>query len=196
MHRQPLLDTLRCVLDGLDTKSWPHASFDRAEEAAILAKFLAFVSSTPDCFERTSPHGHITGSALVVSPDLRRVLLTHHAKLDKWLQLGGHSDGSPKTAEVAYREVEEESGLTRLSFVQTDPYDFDWHDIPARPNEPAHIHYDVRFLIAADPEEPLVITKESKDLRWFTVDEARRLTSERSMHRQFDKLEWLRQRLS
>jgi len=76
------------------------------------------------------------------------------------------------------------------------PFDFDFHQIPARLNEPAHIHYDVRYLLLADPQEPLLISSESKDLRWFSLEEVRTVTQERSMHRQFNKLAWLKTRLT
>jgi 8-oxo-dGTP pyrophosphatase MutT (NUDIX family) len=186
-----------------------------AEEEAILTRFRAFVEETPACFDRATVAGHVTGSALVVSSDRRQVLLTLHRKLGKWLQLGGHADGDPRVHEVARREVEEESGLTELAFLPYEqtlyeqgyeqgpkaggrtsldwplPFDLDCHAIPERPGEPAHVHYDVRYVIVADAGKPLVMSHESKDLRWFTVDEARKVTGERSMHRQFDKLEKL-----
>ena len=44
----------------------------------------------------------------------QRVLLTHHRKLDRWLQLGGHADGDRDLARVALKEAEEESGLAGL----------------------------------------------------------------------------------
>jgi len=40
-----------------------------------------------------------------------RVLLTHHKKLGKWLQLGGHSDGNSNMLDVALKEAKEESML-------------------------------------------------------------------------------------
>jgi 8-oxo-dGTP pyrophosphatase MutT (NUDIX family) len=188
----------------------PYPGRDETEEAGNLQALRAFVQATPTCFDREHRAGHVTASALVVSPDLRNVLLTLHAKLGLWLQLGGHSDSHPNPADVALREVEEESGLTRVSFLDYEvalpawpaapaaaplPFDLDWHEIPARYEEPAHIHHDVRFLIVADPAEPPQITPESRDLRWFTLAEARRVTGERSMTRQFDKIEWLAARL-
>jgi 8-oxo-dGTP pyrophosphatase MutT (NUDIX family) len=208
MDRQSLLETVdQYRTFWLERAGSRHAGFDRAEEEAILSRFTSFVESTPDCFERTSPLGHVTASALVVSPELDRVLLTLHGKLNLWLQLGGHADGDPRVHEVAHREVLEESGLKTVRFLpyenesqgaqeaQPLPFDFDCHDIPARKSEPRHVHYDVRYLIVADPREPLLITEESKDLRWFTLAEAREVTDERSMLRQFDKLDWLRSRL-
>jgi 8-oxo-dGTP pyrophosphatase MutT (NUDIX family) len=210
MGHLSLLETLSLYRDVWVAPGDGHASFDAAEEEAILTRFSAFVAATPGCFERDCPPGHVTGSALVASPELDRVLLTLHGKLGKWLQLGGHADGNPQVHEVAYREVIEESGLAAVRFLPYEPsmraaqplssadplpIDFDCHDIPARKTEPAHVHYDVRYLVVADPAAPLLISEESKDLRWFTLDEARRVTSERSMLRQFDKLDWLRTRV-
>ena len=51
------------------------------------------------------------------------------------------------------REAREESGLTRLRLVSPEIFDVDRHRIPARGAEPEHWHFDVRFLIEADPAE-------------------------------------------
>ena len=56
----------------------------------------------PDCFARTCIPGHITGSVWRASHDHTRFLLTHHRKLNRWLQLGGHSDGNPNPVKYAY----------------------------------------------------------------------------------------------
>ncbi len=211
MHRQELLATISRYRQSWLNPETSYEGIDVRAEDAVLRRFQTFVESTPDCFERTSPAGHVTGSALVVSRDLNRVLLTLHRKLNLWLQLGGHSDGSPRPSEVAWREAEEESGLANLEFLDLTsllgpaatpaagqpplPFDFDHHDIPARPKEAGHVHYDVRYLLVADDRQALVITEESKDLRWFTLAEARAVTAEPSMLRQFDKLAWIRANL-
>ena len=72
---------------------------------------MAFVSAYPNCFERSLSIGHITGSAWLVNQTKTRVLLTHHKRLNKWLQLGGHADGNPNVLEVAMQEAREESGI-------------------------------------------------------------------------------------
>jgi len=183
-------------------------------DASRIAEISAFVTAYSDCFERTCIPGHITGSALVVSRDLGSVLLTLHRKLGAWPQLGGHSEGDPLTRQVAMREALEESGLVGREFLPYEhvlalgqghspqgdsvvplPFDLDCHVIPARKSEPEHIHYDVRYLIVADHHQPLVISDESQDLRWFSLAEAKALTEEASMVRQFVKLEWLKGRL-
>ena len=59
----------------------------------MWARLVRFCANEPRAFERDPKVGHVTASAFVLSPDFTSVLLTHHAKLDRWLQLGGHCDG-------------------------------------------------------------------------------------------------------
>lgn len=148
---------------------------------------MRFVETHADCLLRSCVPGHLTGSAWIVSPDRQRTLLTHHHKLDKWLQLGGHADGDSDLVAVALREAREESGLTRLRLVSGQIFDCDRHLIPARGQEPAHHHYDLRFLIEADPAEPLAISGESKDLAWVDVSRVTMLNAEESMARMVRK---------
>lgn len=144
-------------------------------EVDVAARFAAFVRAHADCFERACVPGHVTGSAWVVSDDRTRFLLTHHRKLRRWLQLGGHADGDPDPARVALREAREESGIAALTLASVDgevrPLDLDAHVIPARGTEPAHVHYDVRYLVIAPADAALTLGDESIDLRWFPSDE-------------------------
>ena len=138
-------------------------------EAAMRSRLVAFVTAHPDAFERTLAVGHITASAWVVDPARSHALLAHHRKLGKWLQLGGHVDGDADVRDAALREAREESGLTSLRLIGDGIYDVDVHAIPARPGEPAHDHYDVRFALEADPAEPLVTSSESYALAWIEI---------------------------
>ncbi len=88
---------------------------------------------------------------------------------------------------MALREAQEESGLTEMKAVTTEIFDLDRHLIPARKDEPAHWHYDVRFLFEADPAEPLVVTSESKSLAWVELTAVARLNPEESMLRMVRK---------
>ena len=70
------------------------AYFERhPEEHHTISQLRAFVERERGCFERTTVEGHITGSAWVVDEQRTSTLLTHHRKLNRWLQLGGHADG-------------------------------------------------------------------------------------------------------
>ena len=185
-------------------KRWKMPGFDADFEKNALAVFKKFINSVELPCHRETLCGHITGSCLIVTPDLKRVLLTHHRKLNLWLQLGGHADGNANIAEVAYREGIEESGLAKLKFVDIAnllgisapadlmPLDIDFHKIPQRKTEPEHIHYDIRYLLCAEDPESIVISDESNQLKWFTFAEAFAITEEPSMHRQFKKTLWLK----
>jgi len=152
--------------------------------------FNGFAAEHADCCERTLTVGHFTGSAWLVSADGRRVLLTHHRKLDRWLQLGGHADGDSDLAAVALREAEEESGLCDLA-IEGDVYDLDRHLIPARGDEPGHWHYDVRFVVRAHGSEDFTVGDESHDLAWRSISELIRDESvDESVRRMAAK--WLR----
>lgn len=122
-------------------------------------------------FYRDHLPGHITGSAWIVDPTFQFTLLTHHAKLNRWLQPGGHADGDEDVLRVASREANEETGLSSVTPASQNIFDIDIHSIPARKDFPSHDHYDLRFLFTADMNEPLVITSESNDLKWIPIKE-------------------------
>src|SRR5438477_7803624 len=104
MHRNPVLALLlRHAVRAFD-----------GHEAAMTHDTIAFIEAHGDCLLRSCVPGHLTGSAWIVSPDRTRTLLTHHHKLDKWLQLGGHADGQSDLLAAALREAREESGLARV----------------------------------------------------------------------------------
>ena len=154
-----------------------------AHEATMAADMIRFVEEHPDCAERSLKIGHLTGSAWIVDRERKRTLLTHHRKLNKWLQLGGHADGQLDLQAVALREAQEESGLTRLRVVEAEIFDVDRHLIPARKTEPDHWHYDIRFVIEADPNEQFLVSDESHDLAWIEIARMAEYNSEESMMR-------------
>lgn len=140
------------------------------EQADEAARFISFARSGADVCQRSRLDGHFTASCWLVSADGARVLLTHHRKLQRWLQLGGHADGDADLARVAWREALEESGLPEL-IVERRIFDLDAHIIPARGHEPEHIHWDVRFVVHCRGSEDYAVSEESLALAWVPVAE-------------------------
>lgn len=153
----------------------------------MLDRFQGFVENHLDCFERFLIVGHVTGSALILDNPGERVLLTHHKKLGRWLQPGGHADGDEDVKRVAMKEAREESGLESLEFRQVGLLDVDIHTIPARTDEPEHAHYDCRFLLQSAASDEFVVSDESHDLAWVRMDKITDYTHEESILRMIRK---------
>jgi 8-oxo-dGTP pyrophosphatase MutT (NUDIX family) len=156
-------------------------------EQEYKKRMIDFVQQHDDCFERSLEVGHITASAWLLNEDKTKALLMHHAKFDLWVQPGGHCDGNSDVLAVAVKEAQEESGIQNLLPVTGQIFDLDIHLIPATPKEKSLYHYDVRFLLQAVDDEPLVQNHESKELRWIGKDRSSLPTNEPSVVRMFDK---------
>ena len=178
MHRNKILNFFK------------HYRVRYPEEATVVSRISSFVDAHSDCFSRELAVGHITGSAWILDSTGSRALLTHHKKLGIWVQLGGHADGDPDVEQVAYREAVEESGLVGLQFVEQALFDIDIHQIPARGDEAAHYHYDCRFLFRA-VDDHYTVSDESHDLRWVSLADMSRVTTEPSIKRMVDKTQAL-----
>ncbi|HAA15932.1 MAG TPA: NUDIX hydrolase [Cytophagales bacterium] len=159
-----------------------------AEDAQFQKDMIAFVEKYPEDFHcRTTLEGHLTASAWIVNPARTKYLLTHHAKLNRWLQLGGHIEEDVDLQAAALREALEESGLSSVRLVSDAVFDLDIHTIPARKQDPEHLHLDVRFLIEADDQEAWQVSEESHALAWVSAAQIREEVAELSMLRMLGK---------
>lgn len=139
-----------------------------SEEEATKAQIINFVEHNPSCFARSNAEGHITGSCFLLNPSGDEVLLTHHKKIGKWLQLGGHADGDPDILRVALREAQEESGINEIEPLGSGIFDIDIHLIAEHLDVAAHLHYDIRFVLRARRVD-YKISSESNDLAWVPL---------------------------
>jgi 8-oxo-dGTP pyrophosphatase MutT (NUDIX family) len=151
-----------------------HAQSD--EEARDVERLRRLVVESADPWTRASAL-HVTGSAVVVHPPTRRVLLRWHARMHAWLQVGGHADpGESDPFRIAIREAGEETGLADLT---------SWPDpleprvlqvavvpVPAGKGEPEHEHGDIRYALATREPEAVAAENESAALVWLDVEDA------------------------
>lgn len=177
MHRKPLLS----LIQNYRTR---HQS-----EAETINRLVSFIQANRNCFDRQLEMGHITGSAWLINRDESAVLLTHHRKLDKWLQLGGHAEGCADLRAVAMREAYEESGLKEIRVISEEIFDIDIHAIPEKENEKAHEHYDIRFVFQSVGPEKWSLSEESYALSWVSILDLEQKTKDASIIRM--KKKWL-----
>ena len=168
---QPDAPALAPALDDLDEarRQLVAADLVGADQERLREQVLAFCADHADALHRRCLSGHLTGSALIVDPASARTLLINHVKLRRWLQPGGHADGDGNLGGVSWREATEETGLVGLRLV-TPAIDLDVHTIPARPNEPEHLHLDLRHVVLAGPDLRLAPNHETSGARWLPFD--------------------------
>ncbi len=160
------------------------AAYVPTRRGEVLAKqrMRALLVAGGDSLARSafSP-GHFTASAIVLSPDSAQLLLIHHARLQRWLQPGGHVESSDRTlADAALRELTEETGLSVVVPVGGGIFDLDVHVIPARGSEPSHAHFDVRYLFRARTWE-LRAGSGVHAARWVPLAQVQRLEADDSV---------------
>jgi 8-oxo-dGTP pyrophosphatase MutT (NUDIX family) len=161
------IDPFVAGLDAYDART-PEEARDR-DRVRTLA-------DTSDPFSRDTAL-HLTGSAVVVHPPTRRVLLRWHVRMQGWLQVGGHGDaGERDPFVVARREAREETGLTDLRSWPPAARPAVVHvvvvPVPAWRGDPAHEHADVRYVFATDEPDAAIPESIGTPLRWLDIDAA------------------------
>lgn len=144
-----------------------------------LAELNSFLKANDEVFSRSNYHGHVTTSAVVLNTLGNKALLIMHKKLSKYLQPGGHYENDISLRASASREVAEETGLSinalTALFSDDQPIDIDTHLIPGSPKrgEPAHYHFDFRYILTTDERLPFSIQEdEVTNVHWFGLEDA------------------------
>jgi hypothetical protein len=67
--------------------------------------------------------------------------------------------------------------------VNDTPFDVDIHLIPKRADFPEHFHFDIRYLLEASMSDQIIVSNESHDVKWITLDTLEDYNPERSVIR-------------
>jgi 8-oxo-dGTP pyrophosphatase MutT (NUDIX family) len=175
----------RCLIDEL-RRYHPMDDAEARHQRALLGH-LAHAASPLS--RSTFDPGHVTASLFIVDREAGRLLLHHHRRLDRWLQMGGHLEAGESPEQAALREGCEESGLMDLEILSEAIFDVDVHGIPAAKGEPDHFHYDVRYVaLTRTPDAIAMDAAESKELAWVGFDRAIELMNEAASSRAIAKI--------
>ena len=142
---------------------------DYGDDLAAKSKelVLGLLEHTAEPFSRHQfKPGHITGTAMVLHPRRESMLIVHHRRLDRWLLPGGHvENGDAAIWDTARREAIEETGVTLVAMEKPRLVGIDVHGIPAKRDEPYHLHHDLVFRFRA-LSEAVVETEETRGVKW------------------------------
>lgn len=155
----------------------------------MLKRFDQLLTSVEDpCARNCYEPGHLTASTFLFNATCSQIALIYHPKLKKWLQPGGHIDQHDPTAQhAAKRELLEELGAVPTTcFSQL--VDVDIHEIPENKNEPAHLHFDLRFAASAPNAVALSPSSEVQQARWVDIVDLLKITNDSSV---LSTVEWL-----
>ncbi|CAL9651239.1 hypothetical protein SUDANB120_06632 (plasmid) [Streptomyces sp. enrichment culture] len=150
-------------------------------ERGALAELLGALDRPVDVTARTTLPGHITCSGVIVDRQCR-VLHIRHRATGLLLTPGGHIEPEDRTLlAAALREVAEEAGIAPGNLCLTrqmlgSPVDIGVHEIDANhaKGEPAHRHYDVRYVFCLAGDEPPAIALQNEEVsgsRWLPLSE-------------------------
>jgi 8-oxo-dGTP pyrophosphatase MutT (NUDIX family) len=179
------MSEVRALLDEL-RRYQPVDATEERHHRAILGHLVH--AKSPLSRAKFKP-GHVTASLFIVDPKAKRLLLHHHRRLGRWLQMGGHLERNESASEAALREGREESGLADLELLGAGIFDVDVHSIPSHKDDPEHFHYDVRYVAATrNPESIAMDAIESKELAWVDLDKAIELMNEEASTRAVTKI--------
>ncbi|HVS58973.1 MAG TPA: NUDIX domain-containing protein [Candidatus Saccharimonadales bacterium] len=152
------------------------------DERKGLAPLIEQIVQGQKLNDRKNFEGHVTGSAIVLSPDRMQVLVIYHKLFGRWQQPGGHWEIAQEADPLATarREVVEETSVVLSEYVPLEatnpilPVDIDVGAVPEQPrkSEPQHVHYDFRYVFIAQdehveqkPDEPNIT-----NIGWFDFD--------------------------
>ena len=150
---------------------------------------LQLLGLTAEPFSRNQfTPGHVTCTALVLHPDGERVLIMHHHRLRRWLLPGGHVEPEDvRLQDAAAREAEEETRVRIDAGYEARLAGIDVHGIPAKRDEPFHLHHDLIWSFRA-ADAGIARTDEALDAVWASEGDWDRLGIADSIRNAIDRV--------
>jgi len=137
---------------------------------------LRCMNTFPDVLTRENPVCHLTASCWVVNHEHTKALMLFHNIEQIWMWPGGHADGDSNLAEVAKREVLEETNLSSAHLVDHNFFDLEVFAVPPHVRRgkfvSSHLHLNLGYIFEADEAETFQIKPdENSAIRWMTFED-------------------------
>ena len=161
-------------------KAYMPANQQEMQDKEIMLKYL---TSGEDCFTRENQMAHFTASIWTVNKARTKTLMVYHNLYDSWSWIGGHADGNEDLSAVAFRELQEETGIRNASLVTQGIFSLEILAVSGHIKKgkyvPSHLHLNVTYLAEADENETLTVNEaENSAVKWWTFEEALTVSKE------------------
>ena len=153
------------------------------QEQRDKEQMLAFMQANNNCLTRENTVAHFTTSIWTVNKERTKTLMVYHNIYNSWSWIGGHADGMENLAEVALRELQEETGVKNARLVSDEIFSIETLTVDGHIKKgiyvPSHLHFNITYLAEADEAETLVVNEdENQAVKWFAFDEALEASTE------------------
>ena len=146
-------------------------------------QMIKFILENKDYLSRENAVAHFTTSIWTVNKERTKTLMVYHNIYDSWSWVGGHADGVEDLAQVAMRELQEETGVKNASLVSDEILSIETLTVDGHVKKgvyvPCHLHFNVTYLAEADEKETLIVKEdENQAVKWFTYEDALKASTE------------------
>lgn len=144
---------------------------------------LDFMTKNSDYLDRTNQVAHFTTSIWTVNKERTKTLMVYHNIYNSWSWIGGHADGEENLSKVAMLELQEETGVKNAKLVSDDIFSLEIITVDGHIKKgiyiPSHLHLNITYLAEADEKEMLLVNEdENQAVRWWTFEEALKVSTE------------------
>ena len=144
---------------------------------------IKYISDFDNILTRQNEYGHFTSSAFIINKKRTKILMIYHKIYNSWAWTGGHSDGDSNLLNVAIKEAKEETGIKNVVPILPEIYSLEIITVDGHEKRgkyiSSHVHLNITYLLEADENEEIHIKEdENSGVKWFSVDEILKATSE------------------
>ena len=153
------------------------------QEITDKEQMLQFIEKNRDYLLRDNQIAHFTTSIWTVNKARTKTLMVYHNLYDSWAWIGGHADGEEDLRAVAMRELQEETGVRFAKLISSEILSLETLNVKGHVKRgkyvPSHLHFNVTYLAEADEQEELIVKEdENQAVKWWTFEEALRVSKE------------------
>lgn len=146
------------------------------QEEADKNLIIEAMDKFSDLLSRDNNIAHFTSSTFVVNKNRDKVLMVYHNIYDSWSWIGGHCDGDGDFKRVAIKELEEETGVKDVKFLDEEIFSLDVLPVKSHMKRgrfiSSHLHLSVAYIVEASEEESLRVNiEENSAVKWIDIKE-------------------------